>query len=146
MTETLRTAGKRYKAPLATDVFDAARQRMTYVYEEFDDVVISWSGGKDSSSCLEFAREAARAQGKLPVKVFFLDEEVIYPETLDLCYMHMADPEIEFCWCCIPSIYRNACSEVEPDFIPFDPSRRDPWPHVTPYRSSITDTWSPNPL
>lgn len=129
---TLKTAGKRYKAALEMDVFEAARTRMDYVYTEFDDVVVSWSGGKDSSTCLELARESARKLGRLPIKVFFLDEEVVYPETLDLCYRHIADPEIDFYWVCVPSLYRNACSEKEPDFIPFDPKLRDLWTHVPP--------------
>jgi len=128
----LRTAGRKYRQELETDVFTAARQRMAYVYEVFETVVVSWSGGKDSSVCLELAREAARDAGKLPIKVLFLDEEVIYPETLDLAYRHMADPEIELYWCCVPSLYRNACSEKEPDFIPFDPAKRDVWTHVPP--------------
>jgi len=128
----LKTAGRRYKHELETDVFTAAQARMQYLYENFDVVVISWSGGKDSSTCLELARNVAREQGKLPVKVLFLDEEVIYPETLDLAYRHKADPEIEFYWVCVPSIYRNACSEVEPDFIPFDPLKRALWTHEPP--------------
>lgn len=56
----LRTAGRKYRQELETDVFTAARQRMAYVYEVFETVVVSWSGGKDSSVCLELAREAAR--------------------------------------------------------------------------------------
>lgn len=122
-------AGAWHRRTLNVDVFDAARQRMRFLYENFDTVSISWSGGKDSSCCLELAREAARATGRLPVKVMFLDEEVIYPETLDLCYRHMADPEIEFYCLAVPSIYRNACSEKEPDFVPWDPAKRDLWTH-----------------
>lgn len=132
MTTKLRTAGRRYKHTLGVDVFTAARARMLYTYQNFDTVVISWSGGKDSTSCLELAREAAAATRKLPVKVMFLDEEVIYPETLDLIYRHKSDPDIEMYWVCVPSIYRNACSEVEPDFIPFDPAKRDLWTHFPP--------------
>lgn len=126
------SAGKRHRHDLDVDVFTAARQRMLYTYENFDTVVISWSGGKDSTSCLELAREAARKTGKLPVHVMFMDEEVIYPETIELVERHRNDPELQIYWCCVPSIYRNACSEVEPDFIPFDPTKRDLWTHVPP--------------
>jgi len=126
-SERLHTAGSTYKRMLAVDVFTAAQQRCRYLYENYDDVIISWSGGKDSSSVLELCREAARDLGKLPIKVFFLDEEVVYPETIDLCHRHMSDPEIAFYWVCVPSIYRNACSEVEPDFIPFEPGKEAIW-------------------
>jgi len=125
--ERLHTAGSTYKRMLDVDVFTAAQQRCRYLYENYDDVIISWSGGKDSSSVLELCREAARDLGKLPIKVFFLDEEVVYPETIDLCHRHRSDPEIDFYWVCVPSTYRNACSEVEPDFIPFEQGKEALW-------------------
>lgn len=131
-SERLHTAGSTYKRMLTVDVYTAAQQRCRYLYENYEDVIISWSGGKDSSSVLELCREAARALGKLPIKVFFLDEEVVYPETIDLCHRHVNDPEIEFYWVCVPSIYRNACSEVEPDFIPFEPGKEAIWTSQPP--------------
>jgi predicted phosphoadenosine phosphosulfate sulfurtransferase len=127
MDEKLHTAGKTYKRILDINCFEAARQRVRHIYENFDHVIISWSGGKDSSCCLELCREAAREMGRLPIDVFFLDEEAVYPETIDLCWRHEADPEIKLYWVIVPSIYRNACSEVEPDFIPFEPGKEDLW-------------------
>lgn len=132
MAEKLHTAGKTHKRILDIDVWEAAKQRMRYIYENFDEVVISWSGGKDSSCCLELARIVAKEQGKLPIKVFFLDEECVYPETMELCHRHHQDPEIEFYWVCVPSIYRNACSEVEPDFIPYEPGKEKIWVQQPP--------------
>jgi len=130
--EKLHTAGKTHRRWLDVNIWDAAQQRMRYIYENFDEVVVSWSGGKDSSCCLELARMAAKEQGKLPVKVFFLDEECVYPETIDICNRHRADPEIEFYWVCVPSIYRNACSEIEPDFIPYEPGKEHLWVQQPP--------------
>lgn len=127
MSDKLLLAGRRHKHALTMDVFQAARERMDYIYANFDIVVISWSSGKDSTTILELAREAATKAGKLPIKVFFLDEEVIYPESIELVERHRLDPDIEFYWVCIPCIYRNACSEVEPDFIPWDPTKRALW-------------------
>jgi len=127
MEEKLRTAGKTYKRYLEIDCFEAAQARCRYIYENFDHVIISWSGGKDSSCCLELCRDAAREAGKLPIDVFFLDEECVYPETIELCNRHVADPEIRFWWVVVPSIYRNACSEVEPDFIPYEPGKERIW-------------------
>lgn len=130
--EKMIYAGRRYKRELEVDVFTAAQARMDYIYEHFDIPVISWSGGKDSTSVLELARMSAAKLGKLPVHVFFLDEEVIYPETLELVERHRIDPDIKFYWVCIPSLYRNACSEVEPDFIVFDPTKRALWTREPP--------------
>lgn len=132
MEEKLKTAGRVHRRKLNVDVFEAAQARCKYIYDTFDNVIISWSGGKDSSCVLELCREAARAAGKLPIDVFFLDEEAVYPETIDLCNRHIADPEIRFWWVIVPSIYRNACSEVEPDFIPFEPGKEALWVRQPP--------------
>ena len=121
-----------HKRILDINVYDAAVKRCDYLYQAYDEVIISWSGGKDSSCCLELCREAARRTGKLSIKVFFLDEEAIYHETIDLCDRHVQDPEIEFYWVVVPSIYRNACSEVEPNFIPFEPGKEDIWVRYPP--------------
>lgn len=77
MEEKLKTAGRVHRRKLNVDVFEAAQARCKYIYDTFDNVIISWSGGKDSSCVLELCREAARAAGKLPIDVFFLDEEGI---------------------------------------------------------------------
>lgn len=130
--EKMHTAGRTHKRELDINVYDAAVMRCDYIYQKYDDVIISWSGGKDSSLCLELCREAARKAGKLPIKVFFLDEETIYPETIDLCNLHIADPEIKFYWVVVPSIYRNAYSEVEPNFVPFEPGKEAIWVRQPP--------------
>lgn len=132
LNQKLKTAAGTYQRVLDIDVFEAAERRFDYLYDTFDRVIIAFSGGKDSTACLELARAAARRKGRLPVDVFFFDEEAIYPETIELCERHIADPEIAFNWITAPSIYRNACSEVEPDFIPFEPGKEDIWVRQPP--------------
>jgi predicted phosphoadenosine phosphosulfate sulfurtransferase len=46
--------------PLDTDVSTAAQERLRYVFSSYDKVVVSYSGGKDSTVCLELAIEVAR--------------------------------------------------------------------------------------
>ena len=50
------------------DVLAAARERFRILYQRLDTVVVSFSGGNDSTVCLHLALEAASQAGKLPVR------------------------------------------------------------------------------
>lgn len=72
-----------------SNVFDMALNRLIHLYEDGHRVVVSLSGGKDSGICLELARMAAEATGRLPVEVLTRDEEIVVPGTneyLDYVY------------------------------------------------------------
>ena len=75
------TISQRVIKPVDVDVFTAARERLRHVFSNYDKVVVSYSGGKDSTCCLELAIQVARDLGKLPLDVMFFDEEVLLPET-----------------------------------------------------------------
>jgi len=51
---------QRVMKPLEVDVFGAARERMRHIFATYDRVVVSYSGGKDSTCCLEITIEVAR--------------------------------------------------------------------------------------
>ena len=65
-----------------TDVHTAAVARFHDLFDRFDKVAVSFSGGKDSTACLNVALEVARERGRLPLDVYFFDEEAIHPETI----------------------------------------------------------------
>ena len=58
-----------------TNVYEEALNRVRYLYDEFDEVLVGYSGGKDSTVTLRIAIEVAREKGKLPVKAIFIDQE-----------------------------------------------------------------------
>lgn len=64
------------------DVFTATRKRMSYVFDEFDDIVVSVSGGKDSTVLAHLALLEAHKRNR-KVGLFFLDEEVVYDSTIE---------------------------------------------------------------
>tara|TARA_Y100001972_G_C7650077_1_gene326826 strand:- start:90 stop:1226 length:1137 start_codon:yes stop_codon:yes gene_type:complete len=82
------------KLNLNLNVFDAALNRLQEVYEAGHTVVISQSGGKDSTICMELAIMAADAAGKLPINVVHRDEEILFPNTYEYLDRVAQRPEV----------------------------------------------------
>lgn len=115
------------KKQIETNVYDAAIARINTLYDRFDKVVVSFSGGKDSTVCLNLCLQVARERGKLPLDVYFWDEEAIHPETIEYVQRVASSPDVRFKWLCIPVKHRNACSRKQPYWHPWNPAERDKW-------------------
>jgi len=64
------------------NVLEAAVARMTHLVNSYDNVVVSYSGGKDSLVCLLVLRETYKRLGlKKKVESVFIDEEFLSPIT-----------------------------------------------------------------
>ena len=60
---------------LGMDVYTAARLRLEEVFDSFERVYVSFSGGKDSGVAVQLALEVAREKGRLPLDVLHIDLE-----------------------------------------------------------------------
>ncbi len=123
---TFRAGLKHY---LNTDVLEAAKNRIRWAYAEFDPVVVAVSGGKDSTVTLELTIEVARELGKLPVPVFWLDQEAEWQATVDICKEWMQRPEVEPYWIQVPFKIFNATSKTDHWLTAWDPERKADWVH-----------------
>ncbi len=63
------------------DVLTAAKERMAYIFDEFENIIVSVSGGKDSTVLAHLALQEAHKRDRR-VGMFFLDEEVVYDSTI----------------------------------------------------------------
>ena len=117
-------AKKKY---IAEDVYALAMDRLRLCFDRFDKVVVSFSGGKDSTACFQLALQVAREMNRLPLDVFTFDEEAIPPETVEYMERVRQNPDIRFHWYCLPVEHRNACSRKHPYWYPWDPDQRELW-------------------
>lgn len=127
------------KQGLGIDVLTAARERLAYVFDHFDRVYVSFSGGKDSTVLLHLAAEEA-VKRERKIGVLFVDLEAQYKLTIEHLeemfdhYAHCIEPY----WIALPLSLRNAVSVFEPQWMCWDPNRRDDWVR-TPPEWAITD-------
>lgn len=94
-------------------VFEEALNRIRLIYDEFPEVIVSFSGGKDSTIILELAKIVAREKGRLPVPVFWLDQECEFASTVEYVKTVMYDSEVKPLWYQIPFRLQNATSANE---------------------------------
>ena len=115
------------------NVFEAALDRIRRIYDTFDEVVVAMSGGKDSTCIYELTKIVAREKGKLPLKVFWLDQECEFNSTYEYMKEVMYDKDVKPYWFQIPLDYEYNVNhksyffkiwdkKYEKDFVhPYDP-------------------------
>ena len=117
----------RKKEYIEQSVYEEALNRIRYIYNSFDKVVVSFSGGKDSTAVLNCALTVAKEQNKLPLEVVFFDEEAIHPPTIEYVHRVAENPDVNLQWYCLEFKHRNACSNEEPFWYTWDKDKEDLW-------------------
>ena len=99
---------------LDQNVFDAALDRIRYLFKEFENIIVCISGGKDSTVIYNLCKIVAKEQNKLPMKVLFLDQEAEWESVIDHVREIMNDSDVEPYWIQAPILLKNATSIGEP--------------------------------
>ena len=101
------------KIHLAENVVEAALRRIRWLFDEFPNVVVGISGGKDSTVVYNLALQVAREKGRLPLRCLFLDQEAEWQSTIDTVREVMEHPDVEPMWLQIPLRLFNATSTTD---------------------------------
>ncbi|MDD3051955.1 MAG: phosphoadenosine phosphosulfate reductase family protein [Candidatus Cloacimonetes bacterium] len=97
------------KLYLQIDVLTAAKQRISWLFDEFKNIFVSVSSGKDSTALYNLAREEAIKRNR-KINVFFLDQEAEYQGTVDIMREIMNHPNVIPHWYQVPIYMTNATS------------------------------------
>lgn len=112
-----------------TNVFDEALNRIRMLFDNHEDVIVCMSGGKDSTVLFELALIVAKEKGRLPLKVFWLDQEAEWQHTVDYMDSVMRRPEVEPYWYQIPFDFPNNLSQKNKTLKVWDIAAIDKWIH-----------------
>lgn len=109
------------------NVYESALWRIENLYNEFDEVAIAFSGGKDSTVVLNLALEVAEKLNKLPVPVIFIDQEGEWKMTEDYMRIVMYDKRVNPMWFQIPFDLSNETSQEDSWLQCWDPDEKENW-------------------
>jgi predicted phosphoadenosine phosphosulfate sulfurtransferase len=112
------------KIYLPENVFDAALDRIRWLFDEFENVSVGFSGGKDSTTVLNLALMVAEEKGRLPLNVVFIDQEAEWQTVIDYVGAIMRDPRVNPCWLQVPIRLFNSTSINEPWLYCWEPGKQ----------------------
>lgn len=110
------------------NVRDAAEKRISYIFDEFENIIVSISGGKDSTVLCWMALQEARRRNRR-IGIFFLDEEVVYQSTIEQVtwLMNLYPENTVRIWFQFPFKLTNATSLVDSQLICWEPGKHNIW-------------------
>lgn len=125
-----------------TNVLDAARDRVSKTFDDFDNIYISFSGGKDSSVMTHLVLEEARKRNQ-KVGLLIIDLEAQYADTIThIEYMVEEYKDIiDLHWACLPMLLRNALTNYDPRWICWDEENKDIWVREKPLVAKTTEDY-----
>jgi len=116
------------KTGLGINVYEAAKERISWSFDYFDKLYVSFSGGKDSTTMLHLVMKEA-IKRKQKVGLFIVDLEGQYNLTIKNInnLVNQYKEYIDLYWICLPISLRNAVSVYEPKWICWDEDKKDDW-------------------
>jgi len=123
------------KQYLNQTVYDAFIQRMHLIFREFDNIILSFSGGKDSGLLLYLTLDFQRQYyPNKKIAVFHQDFEAQYTLTTEYIERTFASicKEVEPYWVCLPMATRTALSSYEMYWYPWDDTKEHLWVRPMP--------------
>jgi predicted phosphoadenosine phosphosulfate sulfurtransferase len=113
----------RYKKYIDVDVVTEAKKRIHHVYDIFDTVVVTFSGGKDSLAVLHLVHEVAQERGIEKVDVVFRDEELIPEVVLDFVNHYRQQPWVRMKYLTVPLASTKFILGQTYDYVQWDINR-----------------------
>ena len=109
-------------------VLDAARRRTAFVFDHYENIIVSISGGKDSTVLAHLALMEAKKRDRR-IGVYFLDEEVVYQSSVEqvAALMVMFPANTKRMWLQVPFNLTNATSLTDGQLRAWEPGEHKTW-------------------
>ena len=122
---------------LSKNVFEALQERFHFLFNEFDNIFISFSGGKDSGLLLNLLLDFRKKYyPNKTIGVFHQDFEAQYSVTteyIEKTFSRLEKEEnVELYWVCLPMATRTALSSYEMYWYPWDDTKEEIWVRPMP--------------
>ncbi len=122
---------------LSKNVFEALQERFHFLFNEFDNIFISFSGGKDSGLLLNLLLDFRKKYyPNKTIGVFHQDFEAQYSVTteyIEKTFSRLEKEEnVELYWVCLPIATRTALSSYEMYWYPWDDTKEEIWVRPMP--------------
>jgi len=115
------------------NVLEASRKRIKVIFDNFNKIYLSFSGGKDSSVMMHLVLEEAIKRNRT-IGILIIDLEAQYKDTMD----HVKEmvtrykDNIDLHWVCVPLLLRNALTNYEPRWVCWDEDKKSSWVREMP--------------
>lgn len=130
---------------LKQNVYDALLERLDFIFREFDNIYISFSGGKDSGLLLNLLLDFRdKHYPDRPIGVFHQDFEAQYTVTIEYIertFERIKD-RVEPYWVCLPMATRTAVGNYEMYWYPWDDKKEESWVRPMPDKEYVINTRS----
>lgn len=94
------------------NVVDATRKRIEYLFDNYDNIQLSFSGGKDSTVLFHLINQEAIKRNR-KFYLYFIDQEAEYQGTIDMVEWAMSQPNVIPLWYQVPMFMTNAVSHEQ---------------------------------
>ncbi len=94
------------------DVLTAVRKRISLLFDMYDNISLSFSGGKDSTALFHLVNTEAIKRNRKFI-LYFQDQEAEYQGTIDLVEWAMSQPNVIPMWYQVPIFMTNAASQQQ---------------------------------
>ncbi len=125
---------------LGQSVYEAFQERIRFIFEEFDNIYISFSGGKDSGLLLNLVLDYQKKYApEKRVGVFHQDFEAQYTVTTEYVErtFERIKEDVEPYWVCLPMETRTALSSYEMYWYPWDDKKEELWVRKMPKKKYV---------
>lgn len=134
-SSNLLTKAMMIKDYLNVNVYDAIQNRFEFIFQEFENIYVSFSGGKDSGLLLNLLLDYKRKYyPDRVIGVFHQDFEAQYTLTTEYITrtFKRIEKETDPYWVCLPMATRTALSSYEMFWYPWDDTKSDAWVRPMP--------------